>query len=258
MKIFILLPAFNEELCLIKLIKNIDNVLKSANYKYEIIVCNDGSTDKTSLILEEAKQIYPIRVITHKINRGLGETSRDNFEMAAELSEKRDIIIRMDCDDTHEPKYFLQLIKKINEGYDVAIASRFAKGGDQKGVSKYRALISYCANIFMKLFFPIKGIREYSCGFRAYSSDIIKKAIKVYGDSFIQLRGLGFTCTLEKIIKLNLIGARFAEVPFVLRYDKKRGDSKMIGSITTLGYIVMVIMYYWPMGGWKNHYKKIN
>ena len=99
--------------------------------------------------------------------------------------------------------------------------------------------------IFLKIFFPLRGVREYSCGYRAYSASIITKAISVYGNSFIQLRGLGFTCTLEKLVKLHMIGARFSEVPFVLRYDKKVGESKMIGSITTLGYIVMVIMYYY-------------
>ena len=72
----------------------------------------------------------------------------------------------------------------------------------------------------MKIFFLIRGVREYSCGYRAYSASIIK-AISVYGNSFIQLRGLGFTCTLEKLVKLHMIGARFSEVPFVLRMIKK-------------------------------------
>jgi len=105
---------------------------------------------------------------------------------------------------------------------------------------------------FMKVFFPIKGIREYSCGFRAYKAGIIQEAISQYRDNFIQLKGLGFTCTLEKIIKLKLLGARFAEVPFTLHYNQKLSDSKMVSSITTLGYMVMVLMYYWPFGGWRS------
>ena len=168
------------------------------------------------------------------------------------MSNDDDIIIRMDCDDTHEPIFIIDLIKKINEGYDVVIASRFQKGGGQQGVSAYRKFISYGANLFMKLFFPIKGVRDYSCGYRAYSAKIIKKAIKNYGNYFIQLKGLGFTCTLEKLIKLKLINARFSEIPFVLRYDKKQGDSKMITSLTTFGYFSLVLIYYWPWGGWRS------
>src|SRR5207253_2764940 len=100
-------------------------------------------------------------------------------------------------------------------------------------------------------FFPIKGVKEYSCGYRAYRAETIKEAIACYGNNFIQLKGLGFTCTLEKLVKLKLIGAKFAEVPFMLRYDQKVSTSKMVSSVTTLGYLVMTIMYHWPWGGWR-------
>ena len=104
----------------------------------------------------------------------------------------------------------------------------------------------------MRLFFPIPGLREYSCGFRGYRAEIIRHAIAFYGNNFVQLKGLGFTCTLEKLVKLRLIGARFGEVPFVLRYDQKQGSSKMVGSTTTLGYLVMAVLYHWPWGGWRS------
>ena len=255
MKIFVLLPAFNEEGSIPYLFPKIDSVLSDAGYKYQIVVTDDGSTDATNRLLREASLTYPVHLITHSVNRGLGETSRDNFEAAAILSTENDVIVRLDCDDTHEPEFILSMIKKVVEGYDVVIASRFAPGGGQQGVSAYRAFISSGANIFMKAFFPMRGVREYSCGYRAYSASIIKNAISTYGNSFIQLRGLGFTCTLEKLVKLHMLGARITEVPFVLRYDKKIGASKMIGSITTLGYVVMVILNYWPWGGWRSQRK---
>ena len=255
MKIFVLLPAYNEEQSIQRLLPGIDSVLTEAGYNYHLIVTDDGSTDATNRLLREASQIYPMHLITHSLNRGLGESSRDNFEAAANLSSEGDIIVRLDCDDTHEPGFILAMITKVMEGFDVVIASRFAKGGGQKGVSSYRAFISSGANIFMKIFFPISGVREYSCGYRAYSASIVKKAISTYGNSFIQLRGLGFTCTLEKLVKLHMLGANFAEVPFILRYDKKVGTSKMIGSITTLGYIIMVVLNYWPWGGWRTQKK---
>jgi len=258
MEIFVLLPTFNEERSLPNVLRKIDETLTKAHYKYQIISCNDGSTDKTAQVLEELSKKYPLNIITHPINRGLGETSRDNFELAAKKSKIDDVIVRLDCDDTHDPVFILHMIAKIKEGYDVVIASRFSKGGGQKGVSKYRSFISRGANIFMKIFFPIKNVKEYSCGYRAYSAKIIKKAIKTYGNSFIQLKGLGFTCTLEKLIKLHMLNAKFYEIPFVLRYDRKVGKSKMIGSITTLGYFLMVILNYWPWGGWRAQRKAQN
>ena len=253
--IFVLLPALNEEKSLPTLIPKLNAELSNFNESYKIIVCNDGSTDGTQKMLEDFKSSMPLEIIHHKINRGLGESSRDLFELASQLCGAGDVIVRLDCDDTHEPEFIPNLINKIREGYDVVVASRFAEGGGQLGVNSYRTFISYGANYFMKLFFPIKGLREYSCGFRAYRAEKIKEAVNFFGNNFIQLKGLGFTCTLEKVVKLKLIGAKFAEVPFILRYDQKQSSSKMVGSVTTLGYIVMTILYYWPWGGWRNSIK---
>jgi dolichol-phosphate mannosyltransferase len=216
-------------------------------------------------MLEEYSKLMPIEIIWHKINRGLGESSRDLFERASELCQAGDVIVRLDCDDTHEPEFIPSIVAKVREGYDVVIASRFAPGGGQMGVSAYRAFISRCANLFMKIFFPISGLKEYSCGFRGYRAEKIQEAINFYGNNFIQLKGLGFTCTLEKLVKLKLINAKFGEVPFMLRYDQKQSVSKMVSSVTTLGYLVMTLLYHWPWGGWRTslnskHYdwRKVN
>lgn len=254
--ILVLLPAYNEEASLPRLFPKLDAVLGNRDEAYKIVVCDDGSSDRTAEVLQGMLNTYPLEVITHKINRGLGETARDLFERAAELIKPGDVIIRLDCDDTHEPEFIPSLITKIREGYDVVIASRFASGGGQLGVSRYRAFISRCANLFMKLFFPIKGLREYSSGFRAYRAEKVIEAIDFYGNNFIQLKGLGFTCTLEKLVKLRLIGAKFGEVPFMLRYDQKQSDSKMVSSVTTLGYLVMTILYHWPWGGWRSSIRR--
>ena len=256
MKIFVLLPAFDEELSIEPLLDAFERSMSEAGFDYHVIVCDDGSNDRTSAVLSKCAAEMPIEVITHRINRGLGETSRDLFERAAEISQPDDIIVRMDCDVTHEPRFIPSMVEKLTEGYDVVIASRFQPGGGQRGVNAYRAFISSCANLFMKCIFPMKGIREYSCGFRAYRAETIKKAIDFYGNHFIQLKGLGFTCTLEKLVKLKILKARFAEVPFVLRYDKKASESKMVGSITMLGYLTMALCYHWPWGGWRRNYGK--
>jgi len=249
--IIIILPAYNEEVSLPALFPKIIKEMSNLEENYKLIVCNDGSSDNTQKILEKYSKKLPIKIIHHKINRGLGESSRDLFEMAAYMASDNDVVIRLDCDNTHEPKYIPLIVKKVRSGVDVVIASRFTSGGGQVGVNNYRAFISRCANLFMKIFFPIPGVMEYSCGFRGYNAKKLKQAIKFFGNNFIQLKGLGFTCTLEKLLKLKLIGASFGEIPFTLRYDQKESSSKMLSSVTTLGYIVMTFLYYWPWGGWR-------
>lgn len=253
--ILVLLPAYNEEESLPQLMPKLQQTLSGMGEEFKILVCNDGSKDGTQAMLEEYAKQMPIEIIRHKINRGLGESSRDLFERAGELVQNGDVIVRLDCDDTHEPEFIPSIVGKVRDGYDVVIASRFAPGGGQMGVSGYRAFISRCANLFMKVFFPISGLKEYSCGFRGYRGEKIKEAIGFYGNNFIQLKGLGFTCTLEKLVKLKLINAKFGEVPFLLRYDQKQSASKMVSSITTLGYLVMTLLYHWPWGGWRTSIK---
>lgn len=250
--LWIILPAYNEADTFPVLVPKL---AASAAGPYRIVVVNDGSSDRSAAVLQELAEQYPIDVITHPLNRGLGETERDAFEYVAGLARPEDVVVRMDCDDTHEPRFIDALVRRIDEGADVAIASRFQPGGGQVGVSRYRATVSWAANVFMRVVFRIPGARDCSCGFRAYRAGLLRSAILVYGNSFLQLRGLGFTSTLETLVKLHLLGARIEEVPFVLRYDQKASESKMVSSVTTLGYITMAILYHWPWRGWASQYR---
>ena len=150
--IYVLLPAYNEEESLPLLVPKLKQVLEQQDEEYKIIVCDDGSSDKTAAMLLEYSKELPLEIITHSINRGLGESSRDLFERVAAITNEGDVVIRMDCDDTHEPSYMPSIIKKVRSGYDVVIASRFQPGGAQHGVSAYRGFISRCANLFMPQF----------------------------------------------------------------------------------------------------------
>lgn len=255
--IWVLLPAFNEAESLPRLLPKIVDTMRVLQLDYRIVVVDDGSSDQTPALLKQLCNQLPLVVVAHPINRGLGETERDGFEYIARTGGVEDILVRLDCDDTHEPEYIASMLAKIEEGYDVVNTSRFQPGGAQRGVDGYRTLISYSANHFMRLVFGISGVKDYSCGFRAYRVSIIRDAIHIFGNNFLQLRGLGFTSTLETIVKLNIMGCRFAEVPFILRYDQKISDSKMVSSITTLGYLTMALLYHWPFGGWRAQYKDL-
>ena len=255
--LWIFLPAYNEEASLPKLLPKLQS-LREHDLTYRVVVVNDGSTDRTAEILDDYAQHIPLDIITHPLNRGLGETERDGFEFISARCQPNDIIVRVEGDDTHDPEYIFTLLAKVEEGYDVVITSRFEPGGGQLGVSRFRRLLSLGANIFMRVFFRIPGVKDYSCGYRAYRGRVIQDAIRVFGNDFIQLRGFGFTSTLEMIVKLHLLGCRFAEIPFILRYDLKESSSKMVSNITTLGYLIMGLLYYWPLDGWLRRYGKLH
>lgn len=241
--IFVLLPAYNEEEALPPLLEKIDRTMTGAGYRYRVVVVNDGSSDGTGRVLEELSDRYPIHAITHRYNRGLGETARDGFEYIAEVGRPEDVAVRMDCDDTHDPKYIPAMIERLNEGCEVVTTSRYAPGGGQIGVNLYRRTISRCANLLLKACFPIRGLKEYTCGYRAYRVSFLHDALDIFGNQFIDLKGMGFTGTVEKMIKARLMKARVGSVPFTLRYDLKPGLSKVATNITTLGYLVLIAKY---------------
>ena len=188
--IWILLPAYNEEVDLPRILAKIEDQLKG--HEYRVVVINDGSTDTTADILSKFKGELDLDVIAHPINRGLGETERDGFEYIAWRAQRDDYLVRIEGDDTHEPKYLFSMIDKLNQGYDVVNTSRFQPGGGQMGVDGYRAFISRSANIFMSIVFGVKGVRDYSCGFRAYRVSVIQDALAIFGNNLIQMRGPGF------------------------------------------------------------------
>jgi dolichol-phosphate mannosyltransferase len=253
--IYILLPAYNEEDAIRPLTEKIGAAMEGLGAAYEIVVVNDGSRDRTLDRCNELAMRYPMHIITHKINRGLGETIRDGMEYIAERGSRRDVVVRMDCDDTHDPRYIIEMVEKIRSGWEVVIASRYAPGGGQIGVNWYRRTISRCANMLMKTCFPMPDIWEYTSGFRAYRVALIKDAIDIFGNQFIDLKGMGFTGTVEKLVKARMMGARVTEHGFVLRYDQKSGPSKVVTSLTTLGYFMVIAKYivYWGEIGarWK-------
>lgn len=241
--ILVLLPAYNEAPNLPSLLRKIKETMIAHAMEYRVLLVNDGSVDETLAVGLAHAEHMPLEIVHHHINRGLWETIRDGFEWAALHSNPGDIIVRMDADDTHEPQYIPDLVAKLNEGFDVVITSRFQPGGGSSGVGAYRSFISQSANLLLKMIFPIPGVWEYSCGYRSYRAEVVQAALSIFGNQFIDVRGLGFTCTLEKLLKFRMMGVRIGEVPFQLRYDQKQGKSKMTLGLTTLGYLVLILKY---------------
>jgi dolichol-phosphate mannosyltransferase len=81
--IYILLPAYNEEDALRPLVEKIDRAMRELGVLYRVVVVDDGSRDATAEIGQELSADYPVNVITHRYNRGLGETIRDGLEYIA-------------------------------------------------------------------------------------------------------------------------------------------------------------------------------
>lgn len=224
-RVYVVLPAYNEEACIGRLLHRIDESMFEANLPYHVVVVNDGSRDGTASVVESCKERMPITLQTHEVNMGLGATIRDGLRCASELAEDEDIIVSMDADDTHTPGLILRMVRMIHEGHDVVIASRYQKGSRTIGVPWFRRLTSFGGSMLFQILLPIQGVRDFTCGFRAYRAAVIKRAFAEYGDHFVDQEG--FQCMVDILLKLRKFDLLFGEVPFILRYDLKEGASKM-------------------------------
>ena len=225
-KIYIVLPAYNEEESIGKLLDRIKATMDEVDIvNFEVLVVNDGSVDKTLEIVEQKAATMPIHIVNHEINQGLGATIRDGLHTASAKANKEDIIITMDADDTHTPGLIPRMINKIREGCDVVVASRYQIGSQVVGLSRFRRFLSFAASWLFRILLPIPGIKDFTCGYRAYRAEAIQKAIVQYGDQFVDQEG--FQCMVDILLKLRRMDIIFGEVPFILRYDFKEGESKM-------------------------------
>ena len=179
----------------------------------KIIVVNDGSTDNTVSEINKYSGPLPIEIKDNKVNAGLGKVLKQGLRTAVENGNRDDIVITMDADNSHNPAQIPLMIKKINEGYDIVIASRYRKGSKIVGLSNFRKLTSFLAGSLFVVFAPIDGVRDYTCGFRAYKYEILQKGFTLYNLSLIHIFFLGIMVELGQ--KYFLLGRSFETVSYI-------------------------------------------
>ena len=235
--VHIVLPVYNEEGALDRLLERIATAMATMG-TYTVIVVDDGSTDRSAEIARARQAVMPVELVDHGRNRGLGEALRSGLVRASARAGPDDVIVTMDADDTHPPELIASMLRRIDEGSDVVIASRYAAGAREVGLSARRKLLSRGASLLLSALFPLDGARDYSCGYRAYRAPVMQRALEAYGPALVE--ETGFACAPEVLLKLRRLGVRTSEVPLVLRYDRKEGASKMRAMRTISRYGVLV------------------
>ena len=223
--ITIVLPAFNEGSDLGQLLDDFADAFADEPLDYRIIVVDDGSTDDTAAVARERAQRIPLEIISHPANRGLAEALRTGLITAVRRSGARDIIITMDADHTHPPGLVFRMLRMIREGNDVVVASRYQPGARVCGLPYWRRFLSYAASWSFRILHPIDGIKDYTCGYRAYRAALLRRAFDEQGPEFIDQSG--FSCMVDILLKLNQYQPVMNEVPLILHYDLRTGTSKM-------------------------------
>jgi len=225
MTVFLVLPAFNEEGNLALVLDACARAIESTGRLLRVVLVDDGSTDGTAMIAKAWSSRLPLDLIVHEVNQGLGTTIHDGLKRAAELAEPGDAIVTMDADNTQPASLIPRMLEAIETGNDLVIASRFRPGAQVVGLSTFRRGLTIVSSLLYRTILPIPGVRDYTCGFRIYRASLLKKAFSVYNGRFVT--ETGFACMAEILVKMRPLAPVVHEVPMILRYDLKKGASKM-------------------------------
>ncbi|MBI1391010.1 MAG: glycosyltransferase [bacterium] len=254
MTIYILLPAYNEAANIRGLLDGIER--EHAAWKkrrgdsptpdYRPVVIDDGSSDGTADEIRAAHAQDSITLVQHEHNRGLAAALNTGLYTILDQARDEDIVVTLDADGTHPPVTIFHLVNRIADGFDIVVASRYAPGGVERGVSLIRRILSRGAKVAYHLFLPHIPLRDFSCGFRAMKAKLLRKTLNQWGDRLFETPG--FTCTGELMLKAAAHTRREAitEIPFELQYDLKGGESKMPAMKTILGTLTLI----WRARSW--------
>jgi len=225
MHIRIVLPAYNEEESLPPLLRRINDACDFYKWDASVLIVNDGSKDNTLGVIRDFKSEVKIDVLDIQPNQGLANAINVGMRKAIVGLKDSDVIVTLDADDSQSPFLIQRMAMQVAEGSDLVIASRYQVGARIKGLKKSRKFFSWAAGLLFRVFVGFEGIKDYTCGFRAYRVDMLRKTMAYYGDKFITQKGFG--CMVEVLLKVASQSATMNEVPMILRYDLKQGESKM-------------------------------
>ena len=226
MKICIIIPTLNEEKNILKIIKKIKN--KIDKRPIDILFIDDNSEDNTQEIIEKLKKKNKnLKYIFRKKKMGIGSAHKEGFKFA--YKRKYDLIITMDCDGTHDPKYFDRMINAALS-YDYILTSRFKKKNLLIDWPFSRKLLTHIRHFLVKIFLKINY--DASGAFRCFYTSKVKLR------DLLLPNNNDYAYFWELTYILNKKEYSIYEIPVRLVY-RKLGKSKMkfkhiIGSLIYL------------------------
>lgn len=226
LRISVVVPLYNEEESIPYLYPALTNALEGYGKPYEIIVVDDGSTDKSfALLAERARQDARMTIIRLRRNSGQTAAFAAGFDMA-----RGDVVITMDADMQNDPKDIPLLMEKIDEGYDIVSGWR----KDRQDRYLDRKLPSMIANRLISNVTDVR-LHDYGCSLKAYRRDVLQH-VHLYGELHRFIPALA-----------SQVGGSVTEVP-VDHHARKYGSSKY--GISRTIRVMLDLITVWFLGSY--------
>lgn len=216
----VIIPTYNEK-------ENIANIIQavfSLNVPFHVLIVDDGSPDGTAKIVKEMQKQFPecLHLIERQGKLGLGTAYIRGFKFGIE--KKYDYICEMDADFSHPPEKLISLrAALIEQNKDVAVGSRYVKGGKCVNWPWDRLILSYGASWYVKLI-TWMNVNDPTAGFVCYRREVLERL------DLDKIRFIGYAFQIEMKYAARSLGYKIVEVPITFT-DRIIGVSKMSGGI---------------------------
>jgi len=228
LQVSIIAPAYNEEKSIGSVLKEIKDVMNHSRLSYEIIVVNDGSTDKTREVLNNSK--LNIKVFNHKVNRGYGASLKTGI-----CNAQHEIVVITDADGTYPNERIPELVSYMKD-YDMVVGARTGASTKVPLVRKpAKWVINRLANYLTGVIIP-----DLNSGLRVMKKAIANKFARLLPDQF------SYTATITLAMLTNGYQVKYVPVD----YHARIGQSKIKPIRDTLNFIQLIVrtvMYFNPL-----------
>lgn len=264
-KLSVVIPARDEEGCIASTLEHLHLELALRGVPHEIIVVDDGSTDRTwSILEEEAARLNGRRHTAEGMRREAGDQMSEVKGQISEDGKKTgkgmvlrpiknegphgfgraivkgldamtgDAVVIMMADESDDPRDVVRYWEKLNEGYDCVFGSRFMKGGGTIDYPPIKLFLNRMANAFVRFMFR-HGLNDTTNAFKAYRQEVI--------DGIRPILSPHFNITVELPLKAIVRGYNFTVIPITWR-NRRHGVAKL--KIKEMGSrYLFICLYVW-------------
>lgn len=215
MSYLVIIPTYNEKENIEKMIRKVFSLPSG----FHLLIVDDGSPDGTGQIVKDLQAEYADRLFIEERagKQGLGTAYLHGFRWG--LERGYEYLFEMDADFSHNPDDLERLLEACLEGADLAVGSRYTKGGKVANWDRKRLLLSWCASIYVRMILWI-GIKDTTAGFKCYNRKVLEK---INFDA-VTFKGYAFQICMKYAAVKH--GFKVTEVPITF-IDREFGTSKM-------------------------------
>ncbi len=233
----VIIPTYNES-------ENIEAIIRAVFAQaepFDVLIVDDNSPDGTGDVVKILKEKQPkIHLLQRSGKLGLGTAYIAGFKYG--LQHGIEYIFEMDADFSHNPNDLQRLLTACQKGADMAIGSRYVRGGNIKNWSKDRLFLSYCASLYVKSI-TLLPVNDPTAGYICYHRRVLEAL------DFDKIKFIGYTFQIEMKYYAYIKGFKIAEVPITF-VDREKGNSKMHANIVSEAIKGVLKMRWRKMNGY--------